>query len=411
MANSNKVTKIGANLVSFSHASFSFVSETGLGDLDIQAGVLSLQGFVNAGDPTRTITIRSNATLEVANTGDNLVAKPIVMDDGACLMSRIPNIALPQYCALNGPITLGGRGVFDMVSGATVILNGEVGGTGPFVKGIGYHPASAPTSTGSGTVILTGNNSFTGELRVETGSLVLSNEASVAKASNIILGGGTLDVSNRVDGTLTLAGGQSLKGSGIVVGTVVSPAGTTVAPGESVGTLSVLGSATLRGTTVMELSKAGAATGSDQLQVSDTLSLGGTLNVTFSGEALATGDRFVLFTAGALAGQFASVNLPTVPGVVWTNKTALDGSIEVLSAAPAVPPEVEGYEQLADGNFKLLFSGPTGARYSVRAATSVSLPLVDWTVLGAGVFGASPASYADLDATNHPQRYYLITIP
>lgn len=402
-----KVTKIGANSVGVSHGSASFLSETALGDLDIQAGTFNLVGYVNWGDTATTVTVRSNATLEINNTGDNLTNKPIVMEGGASMASRIASIALPQYCALSSPVTLGGKSVFDTLTGATILLNGEVSGSGSLVKGV----RSGTTSSGLGTVVLGASNSFTGDLRIETGTVALTNDASVSRAASIVLAGGTLDVSGRTDLSLTLAGNQALKGNGTIIGTLVSPSGTTVEPGGSIGDLNVAGDVTLRGTTSLELTKAGSQLNSDQIVTTGSLDLGGTLNVSFSGDALSAGDKFTLFAAGTLANQFDSVNLPAIAGVVWTNKTAIDGSVEVLSAAPSTPPQIGGGEHLADGNFRLAFSGTAGAGYSVRASTNVAAALAEWTVLTTGQFGSNGTNYVDLNATNYPQRYYRVTIP
>lgn len=410
-ANSNNVTKISTNLVSFSNPTTSYTSETGLGNLDVQAGVLSLQGSLGLGDPSKTITIRTNATLEVDNTGDALTSKAIVMDDGACLMSRIPNIALPQYCSVNGPITLGGRNVFDMVSGATVILNQEVGGNGSLVKGVGYHPVSAPTSTGSGLLLLNASNSFTGDLLIQSGTLALTNDASVSMTPNIVLAGATLDVSGRSDGTLTLAGTQTLTGNGTVVGSLNSPSGSTIVPGSSVGTITVSSNVTLRGSTVMEIAQVASVKSGDLLAVGGTLDLGGSLTVTYSGDNLVTGDTFTLFTAGTFANAFTTVDLPVISGVVWTNKTAIDGTIQVLSAPVPPAPEVSGATQLGDGTFQLNFSGPAGYGYSVRATTDVTLPVSSWVVVGTGTFSSSPVSFIDLNAPAYPDRFYVISIP
>jgi autotransporter-associated beta strand protein len=412
LGNGYKVSKVSSNEVAFGNANSGFVADPGVGDLEIQAGVFTFQGYVGLGDTNTTITIRTNATLEVQNTGDSLTYKPIAMDAGACILSQRPNIVLPPYCSLNGPITLGGADVFDVVAGATVILNAEVGGSGSLIKGVGYHPTSGSGSTGAGLLVLNASNSFTGDLSIQTGTVALTNDTSVAGAANIVLASGTtLDASGRSDGTLTLASGQTLKGSGTVVGTVLSPSGSTVSPGASIGAVSVNGSVTLRGNTVMEIALNASVKSGDLVAVSGTLDLGGTLTVTYSGDKLQTGDTFTLFTAGTFNNAFTIVNLPVVSGIIWTNKTALDGSIAVLSAPIPAQPTVSGGTALPGGSFQLNFNGPSGYGYSVRASTEVTLPASSWQVLGTGTFGASPASFVDPNAPNYQQRFYLISIP
>jgi autotransporter-associated beta strand protein len=398
-ANSNKVTKIGLNSVQFSNGDSSFIADPGFGDVEVQAGTFSLYGYVGLGDPDKTITVRSNATLQVDNTGDSLTIKPIVLDDGATFSSALPNRLMPQYCTVPGPISLGGADKFKVVSTDTVTLNGEVGGSGSLI------------TTGPGLLVLNASNSFTGDLNIQAGTVALTSDASVTKAPNIVLAGTTLDVSGRSDAMLTLASGQTLKGSGTIVGTLVSPIGTTVTPGASVGAIAVTGGATLGGSTVMEISKVAAVYGADLLSVSATLDLGGTLTVTYSGDNLQAGDTFTLFAAGAFANAFTNVSLPVISGVVWTNMTAIDGTVRVLSAPVPAQPTVSGGTALPGGSFQLDFSGPSGYGYSVRASTDVTQPASSWPVVGNGTFGASPANFIDLNAPTYERRFYLISIP
>jgi hypothetical protein len=76
------------------------------------------------------------------------------------------------------------------------------------------------------------------------------------------------------------------------------------------------------------------------------LTLGGNLNVTFAGSGLTNGDRFVLFTAPTITGNFMNVNLPT--GYTWSNSVATDGAIMVLAVnseptnAPTLSASVAG---------------------------------------------------------------------
>ena len=398
-ANSNKVTKIGSNNLQYANADSSYVADPGFGDVEVQAGRFSLYGSVGLGDPAKSITVRTNATLEIDNTGDSLTPKPIVLDDGATLASALPNRLLPQYCTVPGPITLGGTVTVNVVATDLVTVQGEVSGTGPLIKG------------NPGVLALGVSNSFTGDLLVQAGTVALVNDGSVTKSPNIVLSGTTFDASARVDGALTLASGQTLSGSGTVVGILNSPSGSTVSPGASMGTISVTGDTTLRGDTVMAISKAGSVLSGDQLAVTGLLDLGGTLKVTYSGDALQAGDTFVLFTAGAFNNEFTDVQLPSVTGVVWTNMTAIDGTVQVLSASVPTQPTVSSTVPLSDGTFQLNFSGPAGYGYSVRASDDINLPIGSWEVLNTGTFGSSPVSFIDMDAPNHQNRFYVISIP
>ena len=411
--NGFNLTKVGPNQISLYNANTNgWFWDTALGNVEIQAGILSFQYYVSLGDPSKTLTVRSNATLEFYNNGTNVLSKVLAMEN-ACVFGRCGTSGSTTF---SSPVTLTGTNTFDTLTGMTLTMSGPIGGTGGLTKGIGYHPASATTSTGTGTLILGANNSFTGDLKIQTGTVILTNTASVASATNIVMAGGTLNAGLRTDGTLTLGTGQTLKGTGTLTGLLNSPANSTVAPGTTTtaATLTLNGNTTLRGTTAMDITKNNATLGTDKLAVTGALDLGGTLTVTFSGNTnLTAGDKFTLFSATTgYANSFAATNLPTLSaGLAWSNSiTAANWNIEVISTV--VPrPQISGCQQQGDGNFKLSFSGTAGTGYSVRASTNVAAPAGTWEVLATNVFSGSPTNYIDPNAANYPRRFYLISIP
>src|ERR1039458_1494817 len=92
----------------------------------------------------------------------------------------------------------------------------------------------------------------------------------------------------------------------VSVSSVVASSTFTVYPGQALapfgmgllGPLSVTGNLTLRGNTLMDISKSGATLASDAVSATGVVDLGGTLTVKFSGSNnLAAGDQFTLFTA------------------------------------------------------------------------------------------------------------------
>jgi hypothetical protein len=40
-----------------------------------------------------------------------------------------------------------------------------------------------------------------------------------------------------------------------------------------------------------------------------------------------------------------------------------------------------------------------------------SVEVILWNVLGTGIFGGTPVTFDDLQATNYPQQFYLIQSP
>ena len=64
-------------------------------------------------------------------------------------------------------------------------------------------------------------------------------------------------------------------------------------------------------------------------------------------------------------------------------------------------------------NLQFSFNGTSGADYRVWASTNIALtPIIGaWTQVGSGTFGVSPATFTDLQTTNYPNRFYIITSP
>jgi autotransporter-associated beta strand protein len=147
------------------------------------------------------------------------------------------------------------------------------------------------------------------------------------------------------NGILEVVTGQQLNGTGTIRGSVVLDADSTNTIGVSTGTLSVTNAVTMNGAVVnMDLNRTNAQI-SDQIAAGGAITVnGGTLNVTNLGPVLQTGDVFHLFNKARVGSGFATLNLPVsgldpsnnVVTYVWTNKLAVNGTIEVLSGY--VPP-------------------------------------------------------------------------
>ena len=210
------------------------------------------------------------------------------------------------------------------------------------------------TKVGAGTLTLSAVSTNTGTVAVNGGTLALITSGSFGNAARITSStGATLDVTGRGDGTLTLNSGQTLGGSGTVNGIVVASSGSTVAPGKSVGTLTVNGNTTLAGALLMELNRTNAVGTNDMLVVTGTLTAGGTLTVTNIGPVLSAGNSFQLFNAGVSG--FSSVNLQTndVPNNVkytWTDTIGANGKITVASVTSLVNQNPTNITSVVNGS-------------------------------------------------------------
>jgi autotransporter-associated beta strand protein len=167
---------------------------------------------------------------------------------------------------------------------------------------------------GNGTLTLSGTNAYTGATTVDAGSLIVNG--SIAASSGVTVNSGTI-----------------LGGSGTVSSTTINDGGT-LAPGNSIGTLTVQGSLVFStaATYLVEVSP----TSADRTNVSGIATLGGTVNATFAPGDYLTRSYTILSATGGRSGTFgtlATSNLPT--GFVATlGYTATDVTLNLTAALP-----------------------------------------------------------------------------
>jgi autotransporter-associated beta strand protein len=208
-------------------------------------GTMTLSGANSYGGTT---TIQNGVlTLAAANALPN--AAPIVVE-------------APGRLALGANKTIGsldGSGAVDLGASRLTV------GSGNFFGVIGGTAGSnGLTKSGTGTLTLSGANSFTGTTRVTGGTLVLTGSLA---------------------GAATVNGGATLAGNGSVTGSLGVTDGTIEAGGaNSVGTLTV-GGLTLAAGSVLnyDLGAPGNLAASDRIQVNGNLTLDGTLTARNAG--------------------------------------------------------------------------------------------------------------------------------
>jgi T5SS/PEP-CTERM-associated repeat protein len=210
-----------------------------------------------------------------------------------------------------------------------------------------------------------------------------------------------------------VAANATLTGNGSIGGVVILAGGSTFKPGASIGKITFTNSPVLSGNTIMEISRSGLSFTNDQVQVLAPVNYGGsTLVVTNVGpDAPVSGNSFKLFDATSYSGSFGSITLPELaPGLSWTNKLLVDGTIEVIGQ-PSQPVfaglTVSGTNLLLTG-----MNGTPGLDYAVLTATNVTEFSSNWVSLFTNQFGAGGQfSFTNGINPNERQRYFRIRTP
>ncbi len=170
-----------------------------------------------------------------------------------------------------GNVTLG-TGTLTTGDASSTIYAGTISGTGSLVK------------IGTGTFTLSGANTYTGTTTIDAGSLSVTGSL----ASPVII---------------SVAG--TLKGNSTINANVINKG--TIAPGNSIGTISIAGNYTQNAGSVyqVEVNEEGQ---SDKLNVGGTATLnGGTVAVMAESGIFRLRTPYTILTAGSVAGTFADV--------------------------------------------------------------------------------------------------------
>jgi autotransporter-associated beta strand protein len=266
----------------------------------------------------------------------------------------------------------------------------------------------AATGEIQGNIDHTGGNSVL-IWKLDSGTWTLGGNNTPNAGTTI--SNGLLVINGSMDGNLITVAGGTLGGTGIISGPVVVNASATLAPGSSIGSLTVNSNLTFLPGSVASIEFNKTAGTCDQVIGLSNVTYGGTLLLSNLSGSLAAGDAFKVFDALAYSGAFAALS-PTNPpgvGIRWnTNTLTLDGTLRVQSTTPSQP----GISSVGNIDGSIVFSGTNGTAwgaYAVLSTNNIAIPRTNWPVIATGVFdGTGHFSYTNAIVPGTPQRFYLL---
>jgi autotransporter-associated beta strand protein len=309
-----------------------------LANIDVAAGTLDYEGNTSGlGNPANTLTVESEATLELNNAA-NPLNKVIAVNSPATVLSisGSNNIAGPVVLANAGSIS-----TFNIAANATLNLLGHVSGEGTLQL-----TALLPVTTlNAGTLILNGGNSFTGSFMQLSGTNIIYGDNSLMTNYSMVEGGAFI-VNGVFGGSVTNIYGTLIAGSGTNLGAV--DVGATLAPGAlgtvgtfTVGAPSAMSSLTLEGSANLSFDLAEDNTPGGG--VNDLVVVNGDLN--FNGGTLTINPLNILKlnVPYTLITYSSVLNVASLPAAITSSSyvlslhTEVPGRITVVATGGAPP--------------------------------------------------------------------------
>ncbi|HEL4830652.1 TPA: autotransporter domain-containing protein [Stenotrophomonas maltophilia] len=252
----------------------------------------------------------------------------------------------------------------------------DIGGPGKLTKsGIGWLRLSGGnTFNGAvlqdGTLELNGTNTLTSAVEVQGGQFLLNgslvstalnttggvstvSSSGLLKDSNLTVNGGVVSFNGtQTGGTTTVGANGLLKGIGTLGNTRVDGI---IAPGNSIGTLTINGNY-VQGATGVYAAELAPGGRSDQLHVTGTATLGGTLVALPEPGTYYLGEQFNFIRAdGGVSGQFAKTDFSAFSPFLQfslaygANGTRIDVTRGASLASAATTPNQRAAAAVADG--------------------------------------------------------------
>ena len=336
---------LGSRTLTLANAAGTFGGTvSGSGGLTVAGGTQTLSG-VNTYTGATTVnagTLALSGAGRLASSTSVTLAGPVAALDlsaaGSQTVAHLSGVAGSRVVLSGGALTLS--------DDSSQTFGGSLVGTGGLVK------------QGAGMLTLNGvSNAFSGTTTVAGGTLAVGDAANAAA----VLGG------NVVVNPL-----GALRGHGTISGDVSSSG--VVAPGGSIGTLSVGGNytQTAGGTLSIEVSPTEAS----QLRVGGAATLGGALAVLFDPGTYTARRYTVLSAANGVTGHFANVGTTTAGANLGALQSSVDygaNAVDLLLAEPTGPSTPAGPTIIAPTRTSIYTALGTTALLQAQSASSTLL--------------------------------------
>ncbi len=386
------------------------------------AGTLTL----SAANTYSSDTMVTGGTLALTN---NLALQNSALDTSGGGFVNVTGSTTPTFGGLKGATNLASVVTTGYGSVTSLTLNPGTGATPTYTGVIGNGAAGMTLNkSGVGKQTLSGANTYSGTTTISAGTLALGASGTFASSPTIVVGdsgssGAVLDLTAKSAG-FALASTQTLKG----IGTVLTNTGAgqltnngILAPGNSIGTLSVTGDYTFGSTSTYQVET--SATSSDKIAISGAATIESGASITFSGT---TGmGKYVLATAASGLGNPTFTGAAPAGYRLAYSATELDiihkatlGTITATSAASSIitgGSTAIGFtvtNSAPTNSDSLSFSASAGANTSgivvgpvsvVAQATSGSTSGLSFSGTAVGAAQSGSFNVTDAGATNSPQ--------
>ena len=311
-------------------------------------GTVTAQGIVNNSTATQTFinnstmvfhgtTSAGNANVNITNNHNLIFTANSTGGNAAIMNTSVVDFSQSTGLNNDGKLSAGsiaGSGFFDLGANQLTVggNNQSTVVTGVVADGGGAGGLNASlVKIGTGTLTLSGANTYAGPTTIMAGTLALTTSGTLVS-------------------DVTVMNGGVFGGSGSTSKTLTVQSGGTVAPGvvTPFSTLNLAGNATFNtgSTFVVNINSSGQ---NDKLSVGGTATLnGGTVNVNaLSGTGITTASTFTILTAlGGVTGRFQNVtpsnNLAFLTPILTLNQTSVVLSFTAAASPPPPPPATPG---------------------------------------------------------------------